>query len=149
MAGRSVDARGGNGTHGLSGRRSGRARILVLAAGLALCAAQAEAALSVGRAAFARGVVAREPVGVSDSFPADVGEVYFFTHILGAEEPTEILHVWIHNGWEMAIVPLEVQSPSWRTWSSKRILPEWTGEWTVEVRETDGTVIYRASFRIE
>ena len=103
----------------------------------------------MGRALFARGVVAREPVGVSDTFPPDVGEVYFFTHILGAEKPTEILHVWIHEGWEMAIVPLEVQSPSWRTWSSKRILPEWKGEWTVEVRETDGTVIYRASFRVE
>ncbi len=123
---------------------------LALAAAVMLTAsAEAFGALSVGRAAFARGVVAREPVGVSDTFPADVGEVYFFTHILGAEKPTEILHVWIHNGWEMAIVPLEVQSPSWRTWSSKRILPEWTGEWTVEVRETDGTVIYRASFRIE
>ena len=149
MAGKSVDARGGYGAHGRLGKTSAPGRILVLAAGLALWAAQAQAALSVGRAAFARGVVAREPVGVSDTFPADVGEVYFFTHVLGAEEPTEILHVWIHNGWEMAIVPLEVQSPSWRTWSSKRILPEWTGEWTVEVRETDGTVIYRASFRIE
>ncbi len=116
---------------------------------LVLLAGQAWAGLSVGRALFARGVVAREPVGVARVFPPDVGEVYFFTHVLGAETPTEILHVWIYDGREVAIVPLAVESPSWRTWSSKRILPEWRGDWTVEVRDLDGTVLYTGTFRVE
>ncbi len=112
-------------------------------------AGPAAAALSVGRTTFATGVVAREPVGAADRFPPDVGEIYFYTHVLGADVPTDILHVWIYDGEEKAIVPLTVGSPSWRTWSSKRILPGWRGDWTVEVRDLEGNVLATGTCRIE
>ncbi|WP_025324346.1 DUF2914 domain-containing protein [Deferrisoma camini] len=119
------------------------------AAVLLALSSPAWAGLSVGRSAFCRSVEAREPVGVADTFPADVGEVTFFTQILGAEGSQQILHVWIYDGREMAIVPLDVEGPSWRTWSTKRILPEWKGDWIVEVRTVDGAVLHEARMRIE
>ena len=88
-------------------------------------------------------------MGRSETFPPDVGQVYFFTQILGAAEPSDIVHVWIYDGREVAIVPLVVNGPSWRTWSSKRILPEWRGDWTVEVRDSASRVLLSATCRIE
>jgi hypothetical protein len=107
------------------------------------------AELSVSRHTFARGVEAREPVDAAAVFPADVGVVYFFTQIVGATGPTELRHVWIYDGKEMASVPLSVGGSGWRTWSSKRILSQYIGDWTVEVRDALDTVVLSATCRIE
>jgi hypothetical protein len=107
------------------------------------------AELTVSRHAFAREVVAREPVAAATTFPPDVGEVYFFTQIVGAMGRAELLHIWIYDGRELAIVPLTVEGRSWRTWSSKRILPQFIGDWTVEVRAVGGEVLLSATFRVE
>ncbi len=88
-------------------------------------------------------------MGESDRFPADVGEVYFFTQIVGAEAPTDVTHVWIHGGKEMYSIVLPIEGISWRTWSSKGVPPDLTGEWTVEVRDVDGVALLSASCRIE
>ena len=57
---------------------------------MALAASPAWAGLSVGRSTFARGVVAREPVGAADQFPGEVDELYFYTQVLGAEGAADI-----------------------------------------------------------
>lgn len=116
---------------------------------VALGVSPAWAGIAVARSAFCRAVEAREPVGEATVFPADVGEVTFFTQIVGAGGADQVLHVWIYDGREMAIVPLDVEGPSWRTWSTKRILPEWKGDWIVEVRTVDGEVVHEARMRIE
>jgi hypothetical protein len=48
----------------------------------------------------------------------------------------------------MARVSLRVAGPNWRTWSSKTILPEWTGEWRVDVVGPDGTVLRSVDFTV-
>ncbi len=116
---------------------------------LLLGAASANAEMTVSRHAFARDVVAREPVGEAAAFPADAGRVYFFSQIMGAGDAAEIRHVWIYDGREVASVPLAVEGPSWRTWSSKEILPQFVGDWTVEVRDGSGNVLLSAGFRVE
>jgi hypothetical protein len=94
-------------------------------------------------------VVAREPVAASETFPAEVGELYFFTQVVGASGRAEVLHVWIYDGREVAIVPLAVEGSRWRTWSKKRILPHFIGDWTVEVRGVGGEVLLSATCRVE
>ncbi|MHB8765801.1 MAG: DUF2914 domain-containing protein [Deferrisomatales bacterium] len=124
-------------------------RLAALGVAGLLGASPAWAGLAVSRQAFARDVVAREPVGAAERFPADVGELVFFTQVLGGGEGADLLHVWIHGGQELMIVPLEVEGPSWRTWSRKNVFPGLTGDWTVEVRDLAGAVLSSATCRVE
>ncbi|GAB6064099.1 hypothetical protein JCM30394_28300 [Deferrisoma palaeochoriense] len=147
---RSEDAMGQTKRWRREGRRLRGLGPLAAAVGIWMAVAPpAWAGIAVARSAFCRAVEAREPVGEATVFPADVGEVTFFTQIVGAGEADQVLHVWIYDGREMAIVPLDVEGPSWRTWSTKRILPEWKGDWIVEVRTVDGEVVHEARMRIE
>ncbi len=109
----------------------------------------AAADLQVADAVVARSIIDRVPVGVAESFPADVGKVWCYTRIKGAEGPTTISHRWYYGERLMAEVPLEVRSALFRTYSSKRILPSWKGEWRVDVVSEDGTVLKTVRFRIE
>jgi hypothetical protein len=90
----------------------------------------------------------RSLVGAAETFPADVDRVYCLTRIIGATTPTEIAHVWYHEGEMMARVDLSVGSADWRTYSSKAILPEWQGSWEVTVLDATGNIIGSGSFTI-
>jgi len=104
----------------------------------------------ITRHAFARGVEAREPMGEAKSFPAGVGRLFFFTQISGAGATgDEIRHVWIYDGREVADVALPVEGPTWRTWSSKQILPQFRGDWSVEVRDGAGRVLLTDTCQVE
>ena len=45
-------------------------------------------------------------------------------------------------------VRLRVGSDSWRTWSSKKVMPDWVGEWRVEVIAEDGTMLDTITFSV-
>ncbi len=114
-------------------------------------AAQEEAmgpGLEAAEAVLTTDVQDRQPVDDVSSVPADVGRVYLWTRISGAEDETQVEHVWYHGETEMARVPLMVRSANWRTWSSKNIEPSWTGEWRVDVVGPDGTVLRSVSFTV-
>jgi hypothetical protein len=125
---------------------------LSIAGALMLFAAAPEtcrAELAVARWAFARGIEGREPVGESATFPADVGALFFFTQVIGADPPTEISHVWIYGGKDVAVIPLAVEASSWRTWSRKKVPSDQPGVWTVEVRGPEGVVLLTATCKVE
>ncbi|MHC4822344.1 MAG: DUF2914 domain-containing protein [Planctomycetota bacterium] len=92
-------------------------------------------------------VVDRQPVGVADTFPSDVGKVYAWMRVTGAADQA-IQVVWSYGDLTFN-VPLEIGGSHWRTWSSKIILPSWTGEWTVEVLDAQGNSITGTTFTIE
>ena len=100
-------------------------------------------------AVLAAGMENRQPVGTAVTFPADVGRVYAFTRVVGAAEEGSVTHVWYHAGQVKAEVRLPVRSDDWRTWSSKAVLPGWTGEWLVEVQGADGRVLASLPFQVE
>ena len=89
------------------------------------------------------------PVDQIESYPADFGKLYCFTRIVGAQEDTEITHVWYYRGDEMARVTLAVRSADWRTYSSKRFLPQWAGEWKVVVLDNEQNEIAAFPFVLE
>lgn len=125
-------------------------RLTVAALAAAVAATPAAAAgLTVARHAFAPAMQNKEPVGAAAVVPADVGRLYFFTQLTGGGAPTEVLHVWLYDGREVAIFPIEVGSTPWRTWSVRAVAPEQRGDWTVEVRELGGRVLLSATCRIE
>jgi hypothetical protein len=53
----------------------------------------------------------------------------------------------MHDGQEFP-VDLEIGGSPWRTWSSKAIPPEWSGDWSVEIRDADGAVLETVGFTI-
>jgi hypothetical protein len=97
-------------------------------------------------AVLALGIEEREPVDTGSVFPADVGRVWLWTEVAGAEGQT-FSHVWSHgeNEWT---VEVRIAANHWRTWSNKSIPPEWTGEWKVEVRDGSGTVLRTLTFTV-
>jgi hypothetical protein len=74
-------------------------------------------------------------LGVTD----DIGRIHCWSTITGARQDTVVEHVWYWQEREMARVRLAVRGPRWRTWSSKKIAPGWSGTWRVEVVTADGT----------
>jgi hypothetical protein len=86
-------------------------------------------------------IVDRAPVDEIAGYPAQQGRLYCFTRIVGAQGETQVTHVWLYRDKEMARVTLPVRSASWRTYSSKQILPEWAGEWQVQVLDEAGQEI--------
>lgn len=119
--------------------------VLLLLVGWSARAAE----VAVVEAALAAGVENRQPVGAATVFSANVGRVYAYTRLAGAAAEGAVTHVWYYAGEVKAQVKLTVGADDWRTWSSKTILPQWTGEWLVEVQGADGRVLASLSFRIE
>ena len=89
------------------------------------------------------------PVDRIESYPADYGKLYCFTRIVGAKSDTEVTHVWYYQDDEMARVVLPVRSADWRTYSSKRFLPQWAGDWKVVVLDSEQNEIASLPFRLE
>ncbi len=116
-----------------------------------LCFAQEEAPmeLKVSESAIAASIEGLTPEGISDTFPSSVSKVYAFSKIIGSKEETSIKHLWFYEDKLMAEVTLPIRSVSWRTYSSKRILPEWTGQWRVEITSEDGLSLKTLHFNIE
>ncbi len=129
--------------------RSVRTGLALLALGIAMPSA-AQAQLAVDESAIALDVIDRMAVGADSSFSAGVERVYCWTRITGAPEGgTTIHHVWIHGDQEMADLELDIGAPSWRTWSNKAIMSDWTGDWRVEVRDDAGNVLATVRFTVQ
>jgi hypothetical protein len=105
--------------------------------------------LSVVEAAVCRGVEDRIPVGAGDVFQSDVERVFCFVRVVGAQAETAIEHKWFHRGQLVATVRLPVKSENWRTYSSKQIGPENTGEWAVEIGTMEGVLLKKIIFLVE
>ncbi len=104
-------------------------------------------AIQVAEATICRDVQDREPVGAADSFPADVGKVWCWSKIKDGKGMT-ITHAYYYAGEEKTTIELSIGSPLWRTYSNKDILPEWTGEWRVDIVAEDGTLLKSLNFTI-
>ncbi len=98
---------------------------------------------------FAEKIVNRQPVNVSNEFPSNIGKVYCWTKIRAFEVPTYIVHQWYYKGKLMASVKLDIRSPLFRTWSSKRIIPQWKGTWRVVVKDANGSIVASKEFLIK
>lgn len=129
--------------------------VLLLAAISLLWTASSVGAQETGTAAptvsslvISTGVENREPVGAAEQFTADVGTLYAYMVVEGDFPQTQLTQVWMHGDDEVARVPLTVQGPRWRTWSSKTIPPSWTGDWTVNVVDQDGNTLKSTTFTV-
>ncbi len=93
-------------------------------------------------------IIDREPTDRVEVFPVQNGELYCFTRIIGANQSTVVYHAWYRDEQLMSRVELPVNSPHWRTWSAKRFLEDWSGEWRVEIQDVDGNVLREVGFQL-
>ena len=146
-------------------RRSFMARLLIAPLAMALAAGLAPAAPAGAQAVpaeplaedipseeapsalaqFTTAVEDREPVDQVSFVPNDVRQIFFFSDLRGLMGQT-VKHRWIHDGEIQAEVAFEVRGPRWRVWSSKELLPDRLGDWTVEIVDGSGEVIAAETF---
>ena len=101
----------------------------------------------VALAQFTTAIENREPIDQVTFVSNDVQVVFFYTDLRNLEGQT-ISHRWLHNGIVVASVPFDVGGPRWRVWSSKKMLPDLIGDWTVEIVTTEGEVIAAETFTL-
>ena len=108
--------------------------------------AMGESPVTVDNMVFCTAIKDRNPIGTSIGFLNSVGKIYCFTKLSSALDITSISHIWYWNNTHIATVDLKVNGKSWRTWSSKTVIEEWTGIWRVDVVSPVGGIIYSKEF---
>ena len=89
----------------------------------------------VARAIFTSAIIDREPDDNLTEISNASDRIYFFTDLRNLTGQI-ITHRWEYNDKVMAEVKFRVGGgPRWRVYSSKNLLPEWTGAWTVTVSD--------------
>ena len=103
----------------------------------------------VSRALFTIGVDDREPVIMVDSIDSgSYKSISFFTE-LSDLAGHNVTHQWTYNDEVMFEKTFEVKGDRWRVWTSKTLIPSWTGDWTVKVLDSDRTVLASKSFEYQ
>jgi hypothetical protein len=114
--------------------------VLVLAIITAAPLAAWSAEPMVSRAQFTSAVLDREPTDELAAIDPGAEKIFFFTELRNMDG-TSITHRWSLNGAVMAEVSFKVRASRWRVYSSKTLLPEWRGEWVVDVLDESGSVL--------
>ena len=100
----------------------------------------------VARAIFTIGIDSREPTILVDNISSNsYTEISFFTELTNLSGHT-ITHQWTYSDKIIFEKSFEVNGGRWRIWTSKKILPKWSGNWTVNVLDTDRSVLESKSF---
>ena len=126
-----------------------RFSFLTVAFGLALLATSALAqeadSITVSRIAICTEIADREPVGEATSFDPAVETLYCFTELQGGVG--EVVHAWYQGDSLRTEIALQKGGAGrWRTWSTKTMPSDWSGEWRVDVLDSAGKVLESASF---
>jgi len=121
----------------------------VVMLGAALCAFANAGAGEVSRAVFTTGIDNREPVSTVDRLDSsDLRSVSFFTELHDMAGQT-VTHQWTHQDKVMFEKTFEVRADRWRVWTSKTLIPAWSGTWTVNVLDDERTLLTSKSFEYQ
>lgn len=99
----------------------------------------------VARAVFTSDVQNREPTDTVTSLSNDKNKIYFFSELTGLGGQS-VTHRWEYQGKTMGEIKFNVGGPRWRVWSSKTLLPQWTGEWRVSIIDGSGNKVGEGTF---
>ena len=119
-------------------------KLILVASAVAICGNAS--AGEVSRAIFTIGVDNREPVIMVDSIDSgSYTSISFFTE-LNDLQGRNVTHQWTFQDQVMFEKTFEVRGDRWRIWTSKTLIPSWTGSWTVNVLDENRTVLASKSF---
>ena len=109
-------------------------------AGTAKSAATVEASVGTAMADHAL-------TGAAESFPKGTAKLYCFSKVTGAAD-SEVEHVWYKGDAEQGRVKLKVGGSPWRTYSTKTLGEDASGDWRCDVVQ-NGTVLQSVKFKVE
>jgi len=117
--------------------------------GVALCALANAAAGEVSRALFTTGIDNREPVDMIDGADSSaLRSIFFFTELQDMPGQT-VTHQWTYQDKVMFERTFEIKADRWRVWTSKTLIPAWSGTWTVNVLDGDRGLLASKSFEYQ
>jgi hypothetical protein len=102
----------------------------------------------VGRSQFTTGITEREPVDEVITLSTDQNQINYFTELLDLQGHT-VTHQWVYNYKVLFEKAFTVGGPRWRVWSNKTLRPGWSGNWSVNTLDQDGTVLRTQSFEYQ
>lgn len=80
---------------------------------------------------------------------SSVKSLYCFTRLTAPEgTDTTIKHIWYNGEEKVGEYELPVKGAKWRTYSKKNIQKGWSGDWRVEVLDSDGKLMKTIKFRM-
>ena len=138
--------------------RTSRPASLLVAAAIAMIlapAARAQAPTQAGAAKSAAtvevsvgtAVADHALTGAAESFPKGTAKLYCFSKVTGAAD-SEVEHVWYKGDVEQGRVKLKVGGSPWRTYSTKTLGEDASGDWRCDVVQ-NGTVLQSVKFKVE
>ena len=126
--------------------------LLLLSVGTTRLVAQGAAAQDAGpvitEASVGTAVADRQLQGAAESFPASVGTVFCYIKVEKTHAGATLDVVWSHSGVEVGRKTLNIGGSPWRTWSSKIVPADATGEWKVDIT-ADGKVLKSIEFKVQ
>jgi hypothetical protein len=99
----------------------------------------------VERSTITTNMIDREPQDEVRELTNDHTQVFYFSDLRNLAGET-VTHRWEFDGSVIAEIPFAVGGPRWRVHSSKDLLPEWVGEWTVSIVDSGGQVLATDTF---
>ncbi len=111
-------------------------------------ATKGSSSLRVDGVTVCRAVKNRMPEGAGSRFDASAGKIFCWVRVVNGQG-RKIRHVWTIDGKRTTGVWLDVGSPWWRTWGSKKIDGSMRGNAKVEIESDDGRILGSATFRID
>jgi len=104
---------------------------------------------TIGRVVMGTGVENREPMGVSEVFPATTEKVYCFLEATHIPKDMEISIIWFHGQKEMRKINLPLKAGSrWRTYAHKNVGGQ-KGDWKIEIKDAEGKLLKDLTFKVE
>jgi hypothetical protein len=103
---------------------------------------------SVNRSQFTTEMDGREPTDMVVTLSSDVNRIIYFTE-LSDLAGHKVTHQWVYNGNVMFEKTFDVGANHWRVWSSKTLQPGWTGRWTVNTLDEDGSELSSQVFEYQ
>ncbi|MDO9513285.1 MAG: DUF2914 domain-containing protein [Elusimicrobiota bacterium] len=98
---------------------------------------------------IARAISDHQAVDAGTDFNKDIGILHCWSLIRTDNIPITIKHIWYFENKKISEIPLTVKSKSYRTFSSKKIPPDWTGQWRVDVVDDNNRIIQTAKFSVK
>jgi hypothetical protein len=103
-------------------------------------------AIEIKKFACSEFIKNRQPVNITDVFPASVKKIYCFTQVKTDEYPTYIYHIWYYNGKLLNKIKLNIKYSTYRTWSYSRNLG--VGRYKVVLADKDGIPLAEREFKV-
>ena len=96
-----------------------------------------------------RGIYKRNPIKPGIKFINNVDSLFCYTKISNSGNKQEIKHIWYFENKEVTTVSYNIKtSYNYRSWSKKTVYPNQTGNWRVDVVDSNGEILGTRDFTI-